>query len=591
MLRVLCGVERRPDLAQRGIASGFMDVRPFWLAGRPATGDAELTVTNPYDGRVVGVRSRADRRARSRRPSPPPHAVRRAGRRAARARAGRGAGPRVAPAGRAGRGDRPADHRRERQADAAGRAARSAGRSSTFRFAAEEARRWSAASVQRLDTEPAAAGRMAYVVPRCRTGPVLGDHAVQLPAQPGGAQGRPGHRGRRARSSSSPRRRRRCPRCCSARSWPRPTCPRACSRCCRCPTTGPPALVAGPAAAGGLVHRLRRRSAARSRTGCRASTSRWSSAATPRPWCCADADLDWAAQRIALFSNYQAGQSCIAVQRVIVEDAGLRRVRRQAASPAVDGLVTGDPCDDKTQVGPLVSRGRRRAGRGVGRRGRRGGRAVLTGGTREGADDRADRAGRRARRRQGLPRGGLRAGAGRPAGRRRSTRRSPRSTTPGTGCRPACSPADLDIAFRAHRELEVGGVIIGDVPVLPGRPDAVRRRQGVGRRPRGLSLGDGGLHLREGHGADRAAAVARFQCPARRGARRAARRRRRSRGRTWCGGRRLYLKLLTEVICPCRWPGRSRTATGRRSTPAVMSQRRPWSRVCAVRVAARPPAQ
>src|SRR5258708_3692168 len=32
-----------------------MDVRPFWLAGKAATGDSEITVTNPYDGSVVGA--------------------------------------------------------------------------------------------------------------------------------------------------------------------------------------------------------------------------------------------------------------------------------------------------------------------------------------------------------------------------------------------------------------------------------------------------------------------------------------------------------------------------------------------------------
>src|SRR5256885_3819223 len=31
-----------------------MDVTPFWLAGRPASGDETITVTHPYDGRVVG---------------------------------------------------------------------------------------------------------------------------------------------------------------------------------------------------------------------------------------------------------------------------------------------------------------------------------------------------------------------------------------------------------------------------------------------------------------------------------------------------------------------------------------------------------
>ena len=33
-------------------------------------------------------------------------------------------------------------------------------------------------------------------------------------------------------------------------------------------------------------------------------------------------DLDWAATRIATFSNYQAGQSCIAVQRVYRRTTG-----------------------------------------------------------------------------------------------------------------------------------------------------------------------------------------------------------------------------------------------------------------------------
>jgi glyceraldehyde-3-phosphate dehydrogenase (NADP+) len=67
-----------------------------------------------------------------------------------------------------------------------------------------------------------------------------------------------------------------------------------------------------------------------------------------------DADLDWAANRIATFSNYQAGQSCIGVQRVIVTDARyddfVARLTR-----AVAGLATGDPSDDNTQVGPVIN--------------------------------------------------------------------------------------------------------------------------------------------------------------------------------------------------------------------------------------------
>ncbi|MFC4853331.1 aldehyde dehydrogenase family protein [Actinophytocola glycyrrhizae] len=69
---------------------------------------------------------------------------------------------------------------------------------------------------------------------------------------------------------------------------------------------------------------------------------------------CADwADLDFAAKRIATFSNYQAGQSCIAVQRVIVE-----RPAAEAFLPklldAVTALRTGDPHDPDVEVGPLV---------------------------------------------------------------------------------------------------------------------------------------------------------------------------------------------------------------------------------------------
>ena len=39
------------------------------------------------------------------------------------------------------------------------------------------------------------------------------------------------------------------------------------------------------------------------------------------------ADLEWAASRIATFANYQAGQSCISVQRVIVDRSLLDHAR------------------------------------------------------------------------------------------------------------------------------------------------------------------------------------------------------------------------------------------------------------------------
>lgn len=67
----------------------------------------------------------------------------------------------------------------------------------------------------------------------------------------------------------------------------------------------------------------------------------------------ADADLDFAARRIATFANYQAGQSCIAVQRVIVDASVVDRFLPRLLD-AVRSLTNGDPHDDSVDVGPVV---------------------------------------------------------------------------------------------------------------------------------------------------------------------------------------------------------------------------------------------
>lgn len=69
---------------------------------------------------------------------------------------------------------------------------------------------------------------------------------------------------------------------------------------------------------------------------------------------CADwPDLDFAARRIATFGNYQAGQSCIAVQRVLVERAVAEEFLPRLLE-AVAALRTGDPFDPDVEVGPMV---------------------------------------------------------------------------------------------------------------------------------------------------------------------------------------------------------------------------------------------
>src|SRR6266498_2700497 len=69
-----------------------------------------------------------------------------------------------------------------------------------------------------------------------------------------------------------------------------------------------------------------------------------------------DADLDNAAGRIAIGGYYQAGQSCISVQRVLVQsevyDDFVARLVKQ-----VESLKVGDPMDPTVDVGPLIEGG------------------------------------------------------------------------------------------------------------------------------------------------------------------------------------------------------------------------------------------
>src|SRR5213592_1975215 len=96
-----------------------------------------------------------------------------------------------------------------------------------------------------------------------------------------------------------------------------------------------------------------------------------------------DADLDFAAQRIAFGGYYQAGQSCISVQRIFVQsevyDDFVARLVKQ-----VESLKTGDPMDPTVDVGPVIDAGALdRIDEWV-REAAASGAEILTGGTREG---------------------------------------------------------------------------------------------------------------------------------------------------------------------------------------------------------------
>ena len=67
-----------------------------------------------------------------------------------------------------------------------------------------------------------------------------------------------------------------------------------------------------------------------------------------------DADLEHAVARIVFGGYYQSGQSCIHVQRVIVH-ADVYEEFRDKLMFKVMGLVSGDPKDRKTFIGPMIS--------------------------------------------------------------------------------------------------------------------------------------------------------------------------------------------------------------------------------------------
>jgi acyl-CoA reductase-like NAD-dependent aldehyde dehydrogenase len=72
----------------------------------------------------------------------------------------------------------------------------------------------------------------------------------------------------------------------------------------------------------------------------------------------ADADLEQAASSapIAVFGN--AGQDCCARSRILVERSALDRFM-EVLEETVEGLAVGDPLDESTQMGPLISEDQR----------------------------------------------------------------------------------------------------------------------------------------------------------------------------------------------------------------------------------------
>jgi len=67
-----------------------------------------------------------------------------------------------------------------------------------------------------------------------------------------------------------------------------------------------------------------------------------------------DADLDDAVRRLIFGAFYQSGQSCIGVQRIIVHEKIYDSLREQLVAKTKE-LVAGDPKDESTFIGPMIS--------------------------------------------------------------------------------------------------------------------------------------------------------------------------------------------------------------------------------------------
>ncbi|MCL4161948.1 UNVERIFIED_CONTAM: hypothetical protein GTU68_020399, partial [Idotea baltica] len=67
-------------------------------------------------------------------------------------------------------------------------------------------------------------------------------------------------------------------------------------------------------------------------------------------------DLDDAVDRIIVGAFYQSGQSCIGVQRIIVHESFYETFKMKLVAKA-EKLISGDPANEDTFVGPMISEG------------------------------------------------------------------------------------------------------------------------------------------------------------------------------------------------------------------------------------------
>jgi acyl-CoA reductase-like NAD-dependent aldehyde dehydrogenase len=452
---------------------------PFWLAGRPTTGEQALDVRNPYDGSLVATVA-----------VPTDEQVEAAVAGLASAAAGAAALPAHVRADALATVSRRIEERAEEIARlitaengkplkwARGEVRRAA---ATFRWAAEEARRWSG-ELQRLDTDAGGAGRMA-VVRRFPRGPVLAIAPFNFPLN------LVAHKVAPALAVGAP-----------VLVKPAPATPLAALllgellaetdlptgmwSVLPVPNDRMAALVADPRlpvvsftgsgpVGWGIKDAVPRKHVTLELGG--------NAAVVVCPDFGGSADLAYAARQIATFAGYQGGQSCVSVQRVLVHRPLYETLLDQVVTE-VEALATGDPTDPATDVGPLIDENA--AVRVVGwiDEAVAAGAKVRTGGTRQGSSVAPTVL-------VDVPRD-ARAWCDEVFGPVLAMapfddldEAFAEVNDSAYGLQAGVFTRDLPTAFRAHRELEVGGVVIGDVPSYRAdqMPYGGVKESGVGR--------------------------------------------------------------------------------------------------------------
>jgi glyceraldehyde-3-phosphate dehydrogenase (NADP+) len=200
---------------------------------------------------------------------------------------------------------------------------------------------------------------------------------------------------------------------------------------------------------------------------------------------CADfagaGDLDRAAARIATFGTYQGGQSCISVQRVIVHET-LYPAFLPRLLDAVAALRDGDPRDERVDVGPLISTAAARRVEDWVDEAVAAGATLLAGGVRAGAHYAptvlAD-VPRQARVHAEEVFGPVLVVGSAPS----DAAAFAAVNDSAYGLQAGVFTHDLGTAFTAFRTLDVGGVVIGDVPSYRAdqMPYGGVKASGVGR--------------------------------------------------------------------------------------------------------------